>query len=429
MEREDWFVLQAKRPGVRAWKLARSYGLVEKAELIGSAASSTIVRPGGTVLSKISRRGFELAMLGSLGVRYLHPERGLAVEAAGESEASAGCITDVPGVKVGHFTDSRRPTGCTAILFEDGATGGVDFDGSGPEDFQAGMLQPGSPLQTIWGILLAGGDSFGLSTALGAMHYFEEHGKGEPWGPRGMVVPLVVASILDDLSVGDGRIRPDAESGYKACQAATAGPVAEGCVGAGAGATVGTGSYYRGLRMKSGIGTASIRVDDFVIGAIFAVNATGDIVEWPGGRVLAGARRTDGKGFVSISDSARRNMAERVAAKTAGDIRPSMTHTTIGVIATNLVFDKSDLTKLAGLANTGAAKVINPYHTTEDGDVLYAVSTRKLKLPGNQTQRDIALAGIMGAEVAAAAIMRAAKMATSVEGIPAYRDYTVKLSQ
>jgi L-aminopeptidase/D-esterase-like protein len=380
-------------------------------------------------MSKISRRGFELAMMGSLGANHFAAYEAMDLNAGGESEESAGSITDVPGVKVGHFTDSRRPTGCTAVLFEDGATGGVDFDGSGPEDFQAGMLQPGSALQTIWGILLAGGDSYGLSTAIGAMRYLEERGKGEHWGPEGMVVPLVVASILDDLRVGDGRIRPDAESGYKACQAATTGPVAEGCVGAGAGATVGTGSYYGGLRMKSGIGTASIRAGDFVIGAIVAVNATGDIVEWPGGKVLAGARRADGKGFISISESVRQKMAERVAAKTAVNIRPSMTHTTIGVIATNFDFDKGDLTKLAGLANTGAAKVINPYHTTEDGDVLYAVSTRKLKLPGEQKQQDIALAGIMGAEVAATAIMRAAKMATSVEGIPAYRDYTVKLTQ
>jgi len=380
-------------------------------------------------MSKISRRAFELSMIGSLGIKQAHSLTAMALDQPGEQEAGQGSITDVPGVKVGHFTDSRRPTGCTAILFEDGAAGGVDFDGSGPEDFQAGMLQPGSALQTIWGILLAGGDSYGLSTALGAMRYLEERGQGEHWGPAGMVVPLVVASILDDLSVGDGRIRPDAESGYKACQAATTGPVAEGCVGAGAGATVGTGSYYGGLRMKSGLGTASIRVGEFVIGAIVAVNATGDIVEWPGGRVLAGARRPDGKGFVSISESVRRKMAQRVATKTAADIRPSLTHTTIGVIATNLDFDKSDLTKLAGLANTGAAKVINPYHTTEDGDVLYAVSTRRLKLPGNQKQGDIALAGIMGAEVAATAIMRAAKMATSVEGIPAYRDFTAKLPQ
>jgi L-aminopeptidase/D-esterase-like protein len=378
---------------------------------------------------KISRRGFELAMVGSLGAKYFAASEAMALNAGSESEGSAGSIADVPGVKVGHFTDSRRPTGCTAVLFEDGATGGVDFDGSGPEDFQAGMLQPGSALQTIWGILLAGGDSYGLSTAIGAMKYLEERGIGEHWGPKGMVVPLVVASILDDLRVGDGRIRPDAESGYKACEAANTGPVAEGCVGAGAGATVGTGSYYGGLKMKSGIGTASIRVGEFVIGAIVAVNATGDIVEWPGGKVLAGARRADGKGFVSISESVRKQMAQRVATKTAVNIRPSMTHTTIGVIATNLDLDKGDLTKLAGLANTGAAKVINPYHTTEDGDVLYTVSTRKLKLPGEQKQQDIALAGIMGAEVAATAIMRAAKMATSVEGIPAYRDFTVKLRQ
>ena len=378
-------------------------------------------------MSNISRRAFELAMMGSLGMKYLDPARALAFDPPDDVAGSAGSIADVPGVKVGHFTDTRRPTGCTAVLFEDGASGGVDFDGSGPEDFQAGMLQPESALQTVWGVLLAGGDSYGLSTAIGAMRYFEERGKGEHWGPAGMVVPLVVASILDDLSVGDGRIRPDAESGYKACVAAATGPIAEGCVGAGAGATVGTGSYYGGLKMKSGIGTASIRVGEFVIGAIVAVNATGDIVEWPSGKVLAGARRADGKGFVSIAESARQKMAERVASKDASVIRPSMTHTTIGVVATNLTFDKSELTKLAGLANTGAAKVINPYHTTEDGDVLYAISTRKLKLPGDQSQQDIALAGILGAEVVATAIMRAAKMATSVLGIPSYRDFTAKL--
>jgi L-aminopeptidase/D-esterase-like protein len=216
-----------------------------------------------------------------------------------------------------------------------------------------------------------------------------------------MVVPLVVASILDDLSLGDGRIRPDAESGYKACQAASEGPVAEGCVGAGAGATVGTGSYYGGLGMR-----------DFVIGAIVAVNATGDIIDWVHGKIIAGARRQDGKGFVNLSESVRKQMAKRLASKTVSEIRPSLTHTTIGVIATNVVFDKSELTRIAGVANTGAAKVINPYHSPEDGDVLYAVSTRKLKLDGRQPQRDIAMVGILAAEVVAAAILRAAKMAT-----------------
>ncbi len=383
-------------------------------------------------MSKISRRAFELAMIGSLGIKQARSLAAMALDERGEQEGGQGSITDVPGVKVGHFTDSRRPTGCTAILFEDGATGGVDYDGSGPEDFQAGMLQPESALQTVWGIMLSGGDSWGLSTALGAMRYLEERGRGEHWfrGHPEMVVPLVVASILDDLSVGgDGRIRPDAESGYKACQAASDRPVAEGCVGAGSGATVGTGSYYGGLGMKSGIGTASIRVGDFVIGAIVAVNATGDIVDWVHGKIIAGARRQDGKGFVSISESVRKQMAERTASKLVSEIRPSMTHTTIGVIATNVVFDKSELTRIAEVANTGAAKVINPYHTPEDGDVLYAVSTRKLKLHGNQSQRDITMVGILAAEVVATAIVRAAKTATSVEGWPAYRDFTVKLPQ
>ncbi len=382
-------------------------------------------------MSKMSRRVFELAMMGSLGMKQARSLTAIALVEPAEQELGNGSITDVPGVKVGHFTDPRRPTGCTAILFEDGATGGVDYDGSGPEDFQAGMLQPESALQTVWGIVLSGGDSWGLSTALGAMRYLEERGRGEHWfrGHPEMVVPLVVASILDDLSLGDGRIRPDAESGYKACQAASEGPVAEGSVGAGAGATVGTGSYYGGLGMKSGIGTAGIRVGDFAIGAIVAVNATGDIIDWVQGKIIAGARREDGKGFVNLSESVRKQMAKRLASRTTSEIRPSMTHTTIGVIATNVVFDKSELTRIAEVANTGAAKVINPYHTPEDGDVLYAVSTRKLKLDGGQSQRDIAMVGILAAEVVAAAIVRAAKMATSVAGFPAYQDFTVKLPQ
>jgi L-aminopeptidase/D-esterase-like protein len=379
-------------------------------------------------MGKISRRNFQNSVLGSLAATIVAPSAALAFPPVAGEEPGEGHISDVPGVKVGHFTDSRRPTGCTAILFEDGATGGVDFDGSGPEDFQAGMLQPGSALQTIWGVMLSGGDSYGLSTALGAMKYLEEKGIGERWGNPGNVVPLVCASILDDLRVGDSHIRPDAESGYKACQAASTGPVAEGCVGAGAGATVGTGDFYGGLRMKSGIGTASIRVGEFVVGAIVAVNATGDVIEWPGGRILAGSRRPDGQGFISLSEHVRQRMEDRVAGREARNIRPELTHTTIGVIATNLDFNKGDLTKVAEVANGGAAKVIHPYHTTEDGDVLYAVSTRRLKLHGDQVQNDIALAGIMGAEVVAKAIMRAVKMATSVEGIPAYRDYTAKLS-
>jgi len=380
-------------------------------------------------MPNISRRVFGLALAGSLGIAHSSSLGILTPDRSDEGGESQGGITDVPGVKVGHFTNSRRPTGCTAILFEDGATGGVDYDGSGPEDFQAGMLQPESALQTIWGIMLSGGDSWGLSTALGAMRYLEERGRGEHWykGHPEMVVPLVVASILDDLSIGDGRIRPDAESGYKACQAASDGPVREGCVGAGSGATVGTGSYYGGLGMKSGIGTASIRVGEAVIGAIVAVNATGVIVDWTHGKIIAGARREDGTGFVNLSERVRKQMADRLARKTTAEARPSLTHTTIGVIATNVEFNKAELARIAQVANTGAVKVINPYHTPEDGDVLYAVSTRRLKLDGGPSQRDVAMAGIMAAEVAGTAIMRAAKMATSIEGWPAYRDYTVRL--
>ena len=377
-------------------------------------------------MSNISRRTFGLAMMGPLGMNHALPLRPLPLDQQSELEGGNGSITDVPGVKVGHYTDPRRPTGCTAIVFEDGATAGVDYDGSAPGEFQVVMLQPVSSLSTVWAIVLSGGDSWGLSTALGAMRYLEERGLGEHWWPDKphMVMPIVVASILDDLGLGDSSIRPDAESGYKACKVATSGPVEEGCVGAGAGATVGTGSYCGGLGMKSGIGTASLRVEDFVIGAIMAVNATGDIVDWVQGKIIAGARREDGKGFVNISENVKKQMARQLKNKMVSEIRPAQKHTTIGVIATNAVFNKTELTRIAMLANTGAAKAINPYHTTEDGDQLYAVSTGKLKVGLN-----LAWVGILAAEVVAAAITRAAKMATSVEGWPAYRDFTLKLSQ
>src|SRR5580704_5882554 len=245
-------------------------------------------------------------------------------------EAAGGGITDVQGIRVGHFTDSRRPTGCTVLIFEKGATAGVDVRGSAPGTRETDLLNPTNTVQQVQAILLAGGSAFGLDAAAGVMRFLEEHGLGFHVGAQ--VVPIVPAAILYDLGVGDPKIRPNAESGYKACENASSGIVAEGNVGAGAGATVGK-MFGMKQAMKSGLGTASIRIakTGVVVAAIVAVNAVGDIVDPNTSRILAGARTSDGAGFVDSMAKIREGYGVEM---------PVGGNTTIGVVATNVAFDK-----------------------------------------------------------------------------------------
>ena len=203
-----------------------------------------------------------------------------------QAPASApGSLTDVPGLRVGHFTDTRRPTGCTAILFDAAAAAGVDYNGSAPGESQVVMLQPVSPVDRIHGLFLTGGGIFALPAAGGVLRFLDERKIGFDWGTPDLRIPIVVSAVIDDLAVGNPRIRPDDEAAYKACGVASAGPVAEGNVGAGAGATVGKMHRGRGLSgMKGGLGTASLKLGDVVLGALAVVNAAGDVLDWRSGR-------------------------------------------------------------------------------------------------------------------------------------------------
>jgi L-aminopeptidase/D-esterase-like protein len=373
----------------------------------------------------MNRREFHRVIagtIGAVGTGVITADRGMAAALEDDSKELNGTLTDVEGITVGHFTDSRRPTGCTVLLFgEEGAATGVDFDGSAPGSYQVALLQPVSFIQEIWGLVLSGGSSFGLATAPGVVRFLEERKTGLKFGVG--LVPIVVGSIIYDLGVGDGRIRPDAESAYKACQVASTKPVEQGNVGAGAGATCGKMLGQLGYGgMKCGIGTASIRLGDTVIAALMVVNAVGDVVDWKTGKVIAGARQKDGKGFVSIPEVLRTNPPKggRRAAIFADD--PIMGATTIGVVATNATFNKTEMTKIAMMANCGAARCINPYHTPGDGDTLFGVSTRKVK-----SELSLSVIGSLAAEVVSEAVLQSAKMATSIEKWPAYRDYTAKL--
>jgi len=356
-------------------------------------------------MTGIDRRGFGLSLTASLAAAW--PGRVEALTAAGGGSAAAGGLTDVAGLRVGHFTDSRRPTGCTVVLAEDGAVCGVDVRGGAPGTRETDLLDPVNTVQQVHALVLSGGSAFGLDAATGVVRYLEEKGIGFPVGVG--KVPIVPAAILFDLGVGDWKIRPDARAGYAAARAATGDPVAEGSVGAGAGATVGK---LHGLAraMKGGIGTASQRLPGGgVVAALVAVNALGDVVDPASGKPLAGLRTSDGKGLRGTVDAL-------LAGESPGRPLPGE-NTAIGVLATNVVLTKSEATRVAQAGHDGLARAIRPVHTPWDGDTLFALSTGAVAVDGAAL-----VVAALAAEVVAQAVVRAVLQATGLPGLPAVAD-------
>jgi L-aminopeptidase/D-esterase-like protein len=321
-------------------------------------------------------------------------------------------LTAVAGIKVGHHTLTERPTGCTVVLVEKGAVGGVDVRGGAPGTRETDLLNPVNTVEKVHAVVLSGGSAFGLDTASGVMRYLAERGIGFPID--GTVVPIVPAAILLDLRVGNNpKIRPDADCGYRAASAATDGPVAEGNVGAGAGATIGKLAGYE-RAMKGGIGTASFTMPDgTVIAALVAVNAVGDVIDPETGQVVAGVRTPDGKHLADARKLLR-------SAAIAPQLRDGA-NSTIGVVATNARLTKAQATKLAQMAQDGLARAIYPTHTPVDGDTIFALATGERTEPAN-----LLTLGSLAADVVAEAIVRAARQATGIPGYPAARDMEKK---
>ena len=313
-------------------------------------------------------------------------------------------ITAVEGVRVGHASDFDACTGCTVILCEGGAVGGVDVRGwaSGTRELDA--LGSHHLVAQVHGVLLAGGSAFGLDAAAGVMQCLEERGIGFDVGMT--KVPIVPGAILFDLGIGDSRTRPDAAMGYRACQAARADSVEEGSVGVGTGATVGK---LFGVRhaMKGGVGSASVELTGGLrVGALAAVNAFGDVRDPATGAILAGARDPDtGK------------LADTVAQMKQGRLRRAfyVQSTTLAVIATNARLNKAEAILVARMGQGGLARTISPVHTSFDGDVIFTLATGRV-------EGDVNLVGQVGAEMLVEAVLRAVKTATSLGGLPAYRD-------
>lgn len=313
-------------------------------------------------------------------------------------------LTAVEGIKVGHFTLPERPTGCTVVLIESGATAGVDVSGGAPATRDTDLLNPTKLVQRIYGIAFSGGSLFGLSTGDGVLRYLEEKGVGIPYGGRH--IPVVPGASIFDLNVGDARIRPTADCGYRAAQAASAAPVVEGSVGAGAGATLGK-LNGREHAMKSGVGSAALRLPDgVIIAALVVANPLGDVIDPATGRVVAGVR-TAANGFAD----ARILMRRGAPSVSRGD------NSTIGVIATNAKLTKAQASLLAQLADDGYARAIWPIHTPVDGDTVFAIATGQH--PGDP---DMLTLGALAADVMATAVLRAATEATGLPDLPAVRN-------
>ena len=314
-------------------------------------------------------------------------------------------LLDIAPFRIGQTENISAATGCTVILCPDGMRAGLDVRGGGPASRDSQMLNPLMAMETIHAVVLSGGSAFGLDAAGGVMRFLEERGVGFDVGVT--KVPLVVQSCLFDLTVGDRDVRPDTAMGYEAARQAWEAPnYRDGNSGAGCGATVGK---WEGMEccMKSGIGSYAMQLGDLQIGAVAAVNALGDVFDWRTGRQIAGLLSKDKRSL--------RRTAEEMMKKTETRENKFLTNTTLAAVITNASFTKTQLCKIAGMAQNGLARCVDPVHTSADGDSIYALSA-------GSVNADQDLAGTLAAHAVSEAVLRAVRSAESAYGFPAAKD-------
>ncbi|KAA9162117.1 P1 family peptidase [Amycolatopsis acidicola] len=317
-------------------------------------------------------------------------------------------ITDVPGVLVGQYEriGGGWATGTTVVLTPAGATGAVDQRGGAPGTRETNLLEPENLVRRVNAICLSGGSAYGLAAADGVMRWLGERDYGFQIGAQPHeVVPIVPAAVIFDLPRSEWGNRPDASFGYAACEAATGESVAQGCVGAGAGATVGS--------LKGGVGTASEEVAEYTVGGLAVVNASGEAVSAETGLPFAADHEVAGEFGVRWPGR-------------PGDVAAAATklNTTIGVVAVDADLSKAECRRLAVAAQDGLARAVRPAHTMFDGDTVFALATGERELPAGEAQRVVALDALCSAaaRVFARSIVHGVLSAESVAGVPAYRD-------
>lgn len=327
-------------------------------------------------------------------------------------------ITEMPGIRIGHEQNLAAATGCTVIICENGAAGGVDVRGGSPGTRETDLLNPINLVDKLHAVLLSGGSAFGLDAASGVMQYLEEKGVGFDVGFTR--VPIVAGAVLFDLGCGDYRVRPDKEMGYRACANSERNENLEGNVGAGAGATVGK-ILGPGHAMKGGLGTCCIRVGSLMVGAIVAVNCLGDVVNPKDSSIIAGALMNDKKTFLD-TEKFMIGQCNDEAGHIASQIVPNQIkknlwkgNTTIGTIVTNAIFDKAKCNKVASMAHNGYARSIRPSHTMYDGDTIFTMAT-------GEVEADVNVVGLLAARVMEQAVVRGVKAASSIHGYPCSSD-------
>ena len=308
--------------------------------------------------------------------------------------ACSGSITDVQGIRVGHYTDFEAQTGCTVVLCQGGTVGGVALRGGCPGTRDTPMLEPGRFVPHVHAILLTGGTVYGLDATAGVMQYLEERGIGHetPWAR----LPLVPAAVVFDLAVGCAHVRPTPENAYDACLAATDGPIEEGSVGVGTGADVGK-LYGHDHASKGGVGTASLTLPgDVRVAALAVVNAFGDVVD-ARGEILAGARDSRTGEFTDTERAMKGDVSLTIL---------PFENTTLVVVATDAKLTKEMVNKVAQMADDGLARAIRPAHTMLDGDAVFALATCD-----KQGEANVNVIGAAAAVVTAQAIRRAVLLA------------------
>lgn len=313
-------------------------------------------------------------------------------------------FTDIEGIKVGNAQDVEGGTGCTVVICEEGAIAGVDVRGGSPGTRETDLLNPQNLVEKIHSVMLTGGSAFGLDAASGAMEYLEEKGIG--FDVQVTKVPIVCSAVLFDLVVGDYKVRPDKKMGYEACRMATDKDCPSGNIGAGTGATVGK---FFGIdrAMKGGLGSYGMQVGDLKVGAIVAVNALGDIINPETGEILAGLLDENKKSLIGTEKEMLKKYNENKNIFSG--------NTTIGVVATNGKFNKSQMNKIASMAHNGYGRTMRPAHSIFDGDTIFTMATGKV-------EADINVVGFLAAEVMEKAIIDAIKSADTAYGFNSYKD-------
>lgn len=325
-----------------------------------------------------------------------------------------GGITDVSGISVGHWTNASAATGCTVVLCPQGAVASVDVRGGAPGTRNTDLLGQGNTVQQIHAVLLTGGSEYGMNAATGVVRWLEERGHGFAL-PTG-VVPIVAAAVIFDLAVGSADVRPDANSGYAACESASDGPVADGSVGAGTGATVGK-ALLTERAIKGGLGTAAEQTSSGItVAALAVVNCWGEVVDPETAEVVAGPRGENARSFVSTLDQMRKEAPLSPLLEAAE--KQSGLNTTLGVVATDAALTKDDARRLAVMAQVGLARCIRPAHSPVDGDTVFALATGR-----NGTSTDLLQLGTLAARAMERAVVRGVTGARGLAGVPSAAEW------